>query len=191
MSRLSYLLLVSFIFLLNGSLFSQTMPVPVEVQYPLLLKIISFDRNFNSKIHNNIIIGVVYQERNRNSKGCAESFIDAADNSPIKTALGKQVILEMINISNTAEGLRKLNSGGYSILYITPLRAFELSKITAIANEIKILTFTGVPEYVDEGIAVGIGISGNNPRIVINITSALSAGCDFHPQLLKISRVVE
>ena len=168
------------------------MPVPVEVQYPLLLKIISFDHNFNSKIHNNIIIiGIIYQERNINSKDCAENLLDAAENSPIKTAFGKQVILEMINISNAAEGLRKLNSGEYSILYIAPLRAFELSKITSIAENQKILTFTGVPKYVNEGISVGIDIQSDKPRIVINLTSALSAGCDFHPQLLKISRIVQ
>jgi hypothetical protein len=52
------------------------------------------------------------------------------------------------------------------------------------------MTFSGVPEYVEEGISVGIDVKNNKPLIVINIKSAKLEGIDFNSQLLKIAKIL-
>ncbi len=76
------------------------------------------------------------------------------------------------------------------ILYITPLRATGIKEIIRACGAGKILTLTGVPEYVTDGVAIGIGIKGEKPRILINITSAKNEGSDFSSQLLKLAMVI-
>jgi hypothetical protein len=46
---------------------AQDMPVPVEVQVPLLLKILAFDRALASTPSATLVVGVVFQGRNRTS----------------------------------------------------------------------------------------------------------------------------
>ena len=56
----------------------------------------------------------------------------------------------------------------------------------------QILTVTGVPAYVDKGVAVGISLNRENkPLILINLASSKSAGSAFDANLLKLATIVE
>jgi hypothetical protein len=77
------------------------------------------------------------------------------------------------------------------ILYITPLRAAEIETITAVSRAEKIMTITGVPDYVELGLAVGIGEEGNKPLIIINLPTAKAEGADFSSKLLKLAKIIE
>jgi hypothetical protein len=50
---------------------------------------------------------------------------------------------------------------------------------------------TGVPDYIYNGISVGIDIKGEKPEILINLKSSKLEGADFSSQLLKISTIIE
>ena len=51
-------------------------------------------------------------------------------------------------------------------------------------------TITGVPEYVDQGLAVGIGIRRDRPLIIVNLEQARAEGAAFSSQLLALARIV-
>jgi DNA topoisomerase VI subunit B len=77
------------------------------------------------------------------------------------------------------------------ILYITPVRAVGIDYITAISRAKKIVTLTGVPEYVEAGIAVGIGIKGEKPQIIINLPAAKAEGANFSSELLNLAKIIK
>ena len=47
-----------------------------------------------------------------------------------------------------------------------------------------------MPEYVEEGIAVGIGLRNMRPLILINLEAARAEGAAFSSQLLSLARIV-
>jgi hypothetical protein len=91
-----------------------------------------------------------------------------------------------------AEALRlSLTRVQVDVIYVTPLRGVELALITTAARAGGLTTFTGVPPYVERGLALGVGIARERPQILVNLVAARAEGSDFTSQLLRVSKVVE
>ena len=65
-----------------------------------------------------------------------------------------------------------------------------MSEIGRIGRFRRFRTITGVPEYVDQGLAVGIGIRRDRPLIIVNLEQARAEGAAFSSQLLALARIV-
>lgn len=175
-------LIASAIALFLAATASASMPVPVEVQTELFINIGRLDRNFDPS--KGLTIGIVYQQGYPESVRVKDAMVAAI----------KQRNLPMVCVpleAGSAQLLRKrLSETDASIIYVAPLRSVDVSDIGQITRERKIRTVTGVPEYVDLGIAVGIGLRNKRPLIIINLGSARAEGSDFSSQLLSLARIV-
>ncbi|MGB8658406.1 MAG: YfiR family protein [Candidatus Zixiibacteriota bacterium] len=171
-------------------LWAQEMPVPVDLQYSLFLRILTFDRNLKARVGEEIVVGVVYQKNFRESINAKDEFTKAMDESPIKQIEDIPIRKAFINLNNTdldsAVSQMKIN-----ILYITPLRTVKIKDITKVSQIKQLITLTGVPDYVVSGLAVGIGTKGDKPLIIINLPATKKEGADFSSQLLQLAKVVE
>ncbi|MEO0093984.1 MAG: YfiR family protein [candidate division WOR-3 bacterium] len=170
--------------------FAQEMPVPMDLQLPLLLKVLTFDRNLKSRVGKEIVIGVIYQEKFRASLLIKDEFLRVLKELPIKDLADLPIKAKPIALGDEAILKTAIINDSIAILYVTPLRAFEISTIQALAGELKVLTLTGVPEYVKSGLAVGVGTKGERPLIIINLTQAKAEGADFSSQLLNLAKVI-
>jgi len=168
----------------------QEMPVPVQVQVPLFAKVLSFDRNLEERAGPELVIGVLYQGRYRQSLLAKETIAAALREDDVKTILHMNVRVVEINIEGDQNLRSTIAAAGVRLLYLTPLRAVDIEAICTISREMKITSFTGVPDYVDEGVALGIGVSDERPQIVINLPAALDEGADFSSQLLRVAKVI-
>lgn len=163
----------------------------MDVQYPLFLKILTFDRQLDRRAGTEVVIGVVYQERVRASWLAKDEFLSVMANSPIKRIRNTPVRAVSINIDGDANLEDELVRKGVDVIYVAPLRAHDIRKITRLSRRRHLLTLTGVPDYVDAGVAIGIGISGETPEILVNLISAKKEGADLHASLLRLARLVE
>ena len=170
---------------------AQDMPVPVKLQFSLLLKILTFDRNLKERVGDEITIGIIYQKRFRRSLKVKEELVTVMNESSIKKIEGIPFRCVSIDISRETDLAKAVSKNEIDILYITPLRALGIEAITSISRVEKIVTLTGVPGYVTSGLAVGIGIKSEKPLIIINLTAAKAEGADFSSQLLKLARVIK
>ena len=186
-TKITALLCIS-VFLWAAICQAQEMAVLVEVQFPLFLKILVFDRNLKERIGDEIIIGIVYQGRFRKSRRARDEFVDVMKESPVKKVEDIPVRQVSIDVSKSDWESVILNNK-IDILYIAPVRALEMKKITDLSRAIKIVTLTGVADYVESGLAVGIGTKGNKPRIIINLPAAKAEGADFSSRLLCLATV--
>ncbi len=176
-------------FLVLGS-GTRDMVAPMDVQYPLFLKILTFDRKLDRRAGKEIVIGIIYQERVRASWLAKDEFLDAMENSPIKRIKDIPVRAVPIALDDGGTIEEELVGEAIDVLYVTPLRAHDIRKITRLSQARRLLTLTGVPEYVDAGLSVGIGISGDTPEILVNLESAKKEGADLHASLLRLARLV-
>jgi hypothetical protein len=168
---------------------AQDMAVPVDVQVPLLAKILGFDRTLPGGPSDEVVLGVLFQGKYRTSANVAAEVRDAINRSQ-QSIGGRPVRMVGIDLDETPNLEASLTRLHVTVLYVTPLRAIDLQALTTTTRASRIPTVTGVPEYVETGLGIGIGIKGERPEIVINLGASRAEGADLNAQLLKLARIV-
>ena len=171
---------------------TEAMPFPADVQITLLLKILTYDRSFQAKAKSAVTIGVVYVAADPESVKAKDEILNTlklvADRT-IKNVPIRAVALEY----RDPAGLGKLvQKAGINVFYIAPGNADSLRELLRVSHTQGITTATGVPEYVQRGVAIGIGIKADKkPDILINLPSSRQEGSEFDASLLRIATVVK
>jgi len=161
---------------------AQDAPVPVEVQVPLLLKILTFDRRLTDATEP-LVVGIVFQHRNRASAAIGEEV------RGLLAAAARPIRVVVIDLDETPDFRGTLLRESVRVVYVAPLQAVSVSTIAEATRGERVVSVTGVPRYVDQGLAVGIDLNGTRPRIVINLAASRAEGSDFSAQLLKLARL--
>jgi len=170
---------------------SQEIPVPVNLQYQLFLKILEFDRNLKARVGEEIVFGVAYQKTFKESVDTKDELVKAIEQSSLKEIDTIPIRYALIELGGENGLANALDKGKVNILYVTPLRAFDIRAFVNVCQARQIMTVTGVPSYVNLGISIGFEARGQNPEIVINLQSAKAEGSDFSSRLLQLARVIE
>jgi hypothetical protein len=168
------------------------MPFKPDVQIALLLKILTYDRSFPVKNKSGVMIGVVFVAADPESVAAKDEILKTlalvADRT-IKNVPIKAVALEYKDPKSLAATVR---SQGINVFYIAPGNAASLQELLRMSHTKGITTATGVPEYVQRGVAIGIGIKADKkPDILINLPSSRQEGSEFDASLLRIATVVK
>ncbi len=192
MSHLKYIpfIILLFIFYEQNA---QTISVPVNIQMSLFGKILTFDKSLDSKIQNNKIINIciLYQSKNRNSLNLRNEVLENISDKQIDKVIGGKTNIQSFDIEDTESFEKYIKNKSIDIVIITSLKAVKIESIATLCQLNKIMSFSLVPEYIDEGISVAIDIKGEKPQIVINLYSSQKEGVNFSSQLLKLSKIVK
>ena len=189
--RLSAAALSALVVLLAASAaHAQEMPVPAPMQASLFTKILTFDRNLKARAGKELRIGVLYQKKVRSSLEAQEEFLRAMCGDPGRRIDGLPLNCVAIEWTSAPEVEATLLRRAIRVLYVAPLRAVAIEEIVAISRARKITTLTGVPEFVQKGIALGLMLRAERPLILVHLTAARAEGADFNSQLLKLARVL-
>lgn len=179
------------VFVWTTVLQAQDIAVPFTVQADLLLKVLKFDRAIIKQDDQKITIAILFQPKNSESTQAKEQ-IEGSFKSlmPMKVG-GFDIRFVAIEYRNSGSLEESIKSSRIDIIYITPLRSVKLADILAVTARLKVLTQTGVPDYVRQGVSVGIGIKDNKPEILINQSSSVAEGAEFSSQLLRIATLFD
>jgi hypothetical protein len=190
--RVRLLIGVLTLLLAGGSAQAQKMAAPAEVQVPLLFKILTFDRRVGTRPPGNVIvIAVVFQTGYRASLVARNQIVDALKAMQDSTISGhpvRWVAVEWIDEEQVRLALIRERT---DVVYVTPLRGVELHPLIRTARAAGMTTFTGVPLYVEQGVALSIGIVRERPQIIVNLAATRAEGSDFTSQLLRLCKVIE
>ncbi|MEW5797379.1 MAG: YfiR family protein [Bacteroidota bacterium] len=170
---------------------SQTVVVPVNIHIPILFKAISLEKNINKPDLETFVVGVAYEEGNERSVGIKNEILSFGKNEKYDLLDGKSVRFEAIDVNTTKDIRELLYQINPAALYIAPLNQNMLQKVMSATQKGKVLSITGVPEYVDDGVSVGIGIKGDSPEIIINLAASKEEGAQFSSKVLGLARIVQ
>lgn len=191
MRRTTLILSLFFALVLPGAAPAQEMPVPVEVQQALFAKILTYERTLQAGADEAIVVGVVYQSRYRESLRTRDALLEAAEAEPLTLSNGTPLRFVPVELTETDALEAQLEAASVDVLYVAPLRAQRIDVIAALCRTRRILTLTGVPGYLDEGLSVSIGLKeGRRPEILINLQAAEAQGAQFSARLLNLARIV-
>lgn len=177
------LAMVSCTLLAQAAAQAQEMEVPVALQVPLFLKVLTFDRQRPQNDESEIVFGIAYQSGFRSSAQARNMVAEA-----VRSVARVRIVL--INLDR--ESLESiLRNHKVQLLYVAPLRAMSPAAVAGVAAANHALTVTGVPQYVEQGVAVGLRLQGERPRIMVNLTASKLCGADFTSELLKLAEVYQ
>ncbi len=150
----------------------------------------TFDRSFASRAPRELVIGILYQRKVRSSLEVKDDFLKALERIPGRQVAGVRFRSVAIDWDGSKDIAAVLSQERPHVLYVAPLRTVSIEEVAAAARAQGIHTWTGIPEYVERGLAVGIGLRGERPLILVNLTAARAEGADISSQLLSIARVI-
>ena len=170
--------------------FNDEADLSVAVQFPLILKILQFDRNLAERAGGEIVIATVFQGRYRASSRARDDVRRAAAAIPGQRVADLPVRVVDIDLEQVKlkDALDQLD---VDVLYVAPLRATDIATIAGVTRELQIASITGVEEYVHQGIAVGIDVFQEKPRVLVNLNASKAEGVDFSSRLLSLAQVVK
>lgn len=142
---------------------SQEMPVPVNLQAALFKKIFTFDKTLQSKS-----VEVAILSADGSATEVVNSFKEAGIN------------VKVVNGNSIPEGA--------TIIYVMP--GIESPKQQSAQK--KVLSISGVTSFVESGkVAVGLGVEGGKPKIIVNMAQLKAEGHELSADLLKIAKVIQ
>jgi hypothetical protein len=182
--------LVPLLGLLAGSVRAEEMSLPVEDQVPLLLKVLTYDRNLETKAGPELAIGIVYDPSNSDSAKATNDLGSVLFNLKGKTVKKLAIKYYTIEYTGNPDLDRFVKQKGISVLYLTPGNARNLTNILQLSQELHLTTTTGVPDYVRRGAAVGLGRAQDRPQILINLQTTRAEGTEFDAAFLRLATII-
>lgn len=187
-SIIKYTTLILFLF---TALQSQEVVVPVSIHLPLLFKAIGLEKNTYKSNSEMYTVAVIYDGMNGNSNDIKSAVLSFSEEKDSLAVGNKNVHFIPVDV-HTAKNIDGiLQSVKPQAVYIAPLASISVQQITQSSQKEKILSMTGVPEYVDDGVSLGIGIKGDSPEIIINLSSCKEEGIEFSSKVLGLARIIQ
>jgi uncharacterized protein DUF4154 len=166
---------------------AEPMPLRPDLQIPLILKILTYDRHFESKAGAQVVIGIVYAPTDPASVAAANEVGDVLFRFQDKTVKRVPIRYRLVEYSTPEALERTIERWGISVFWVAPGNAKNLAGIAAVSRKRDVTTTTGVPEYVRRGVSVGLDLGDARPQILINLEAAREEGSEFDASLLRIS----
>lgn len=166
---------------------AQAGDVPVSLQIPLFLKVVSFDRQLASRMGSELVVGIAYQGDNRESVRARDDATRALEEARRLPGM-PPIRIELIDVDEQPL-IVELARRHVTVLYVAPLRALDISIVADAARATRVTTCTGTPDYLSDGLAVSVRYQGERPRLLINVEAAKLEGAEFSAELLKLAQV--
>ncbi|MGE5479617.1 MAG: YfiR family protein [Chloroflexota bacterium] len=172
-----------------ANLLASDIEAPISMQIPIMLKILSFERNVKAKAGPSINIILVYQKDYRESLNAMKDVVQLESLIESYSLEGKKLNIKYLSI-NTAQDLM-FESRTANIIIVAPLRAIDMYAISSVCESKGILSVSTVVSYVERGFfSVGVDIKGDKLQPVINLNKVKREGAEFSSRLLNLSKVV-
>jgi len=168
------------------------MDQPASVQVPIILKVLTYDRQFEARNREAVVIGIIHDPTDPDSARAMNDVSDTLYAVRDKTVKRLPIRYFQIEYTGPRDLERFTEQKSISVYYITPgLSAAAVAQILKVSRARAITSITGVPALVESGVSVGIGERRGRPQILINLPASRSEGCDFDASLLRIATVIK
>ncbi len=169
----------------------QEMPVPAGLQAQIFVKVLLFDKAFERRSQGGFVVALLYQGGYRSSYLAKEEFAAAVPGWSDQTPGAGSFSCAAIDVDQTDDLPAALAAAGADMVYVAPLRSYDVGRIARAARDLRLLVFTGVPQYLNDGLAISLDLRQDKPRIVVNRRAALEEGAELDSRILSLARIVE
>ena len=167
-------------------------PVPTKNQALLLLRILAYDHNLGSRADNKTItILIVSKAGNSDSDDVANELAAVIREIAKSTTLANNTIQVARLAYNDKTFDADVAHYKAAALYLAPGLADNIGTIVATTQSRKLLSFTGIGDWVGLGVSVAFSLDDGRPQILVNVPASRREGADLDAALLKAAKIVK
>jgi hypothetical protein len=163
--------------------------VPAPLQAAIFTKVLAYDRALKARSQDAVRIGLVFKSEDKASTQAEADMRQAFGSLAAQTIQGMPIKVSSHPYHDNQELAAWIGRQKVDVLYLTPALR-DSDYITALAREKKLITMSPVRKYVEAGVALGVLVRAESPRILVNLAMAQQVGMDLDPKLLQLSEVL-
>ncbi len=162
---------------------AQDVPPP-EQQAQFLVRAFGFDRALVDR--GALRIAVLYVEEPAEAEPM-RSALEAVGSPGVQ---GLPVTAVAVRFESVATLLEGFEEEGVTAVYIPGTLAPALSSIQQVTRARGLVSLSGGRRLGEQGVAMGVYMSGSGPRLIVNLRSLQIEGADISAEVLGISEIV-
>jgi hypothetical protein len=164
--------------------------VPYDVQIPLVLKALTYDRNLKTRVVDHVRIALLAPPGG--NRDAVEELFASLDALPARSIDGLPVSFKEIAWTDEESFDRALRGARWAAVYALPgFSTEQLAQIRRTGQARRVLLVGAAEADVERGMAFGVGASAGRPLIVVNLSSTRACGSEFDLALLRLARVIQ
>jgi hypothetical protein len=164
-----------------------TEELPISLQVPLVMKILTYDRTLGSVAGDSIHIGFLYRPDDPEDRATLNAFRLEFERLEDRTIRGRRVFLQPIPWPRGYSLEWKSVLEEVEVLYVTRSQEARIQEVATAAREHDVLTVTGIESFVEQALSVGVVDSSG---ITINLGASHEEGADWDASFLRVCRIV-
>ncbi|MBU8870185.1 MAG: YfiR family protein [Gemmatimonadales bacterium] len=184
------LVLVCFLLGLPSGI-ARSQVVPESSQLPIFFKLLTYDRTLWDVQEPRLRIGVLHRKGNDDSYANLTAMVEVLTQAAGKTVNNVEFEFATISWSDQDDLARKLGGAEIEVLYVTSGHEDFIEEVIENTRSRGILTLTGSRGGVVAGLAVGIDLDGDRPRIEVNLSALDAEGHQLDSRVLRLCKVVQ
>ncbi|MDD5306139.1 MAG: YfiR/HmsC family protein [Deltaproteobacteria bacterium] len=178
------------VFVLAG-LAAAAQTVPVDQRMKILLRVLTYDRNFLTRADNGKLVVVVLFDPADTASAAEKSEVVAALGALKKlTVNGLTMDVEPVSWSGPAsltDALRKRRTGA---IYVCGGLQGVAADVARVARESRVATLSGARDLTEKGLAVAVVLKNGKGQILVNLKTSKDEGMDLDAALLRLAEVI-
>lgn len=164
-------------------------PADVKTAMPMLLKVLTYDVNFDSRGVGDFTVLVV-SEPGQGAR--RDQLIDALKELPAQKVKARPLKVAIAEFKDEPALQIEIDKTRASALLVVPgISIPSLKHIWEVAQDNQAYVLALEASMVEFGLPVGVQLTGGKPQILINEKGAKSIGAKFETAILKLARVIQ
>jgi hypothetical protein len=165
-----------------------------ELHLNILIRALAYDRKLDRNADASTIrIGVLFDplvDASHDAGAYVTGLLE--ERARTRTLKNRKIIIVGIPLAGDDERPERALPTGVSAIYLTPhLKREAIERLLKVTRELDIMTFTGVEDYVRDGVALGVTLRGSSPKLLINLRGARAEGSEFSSKILKLAEILD
>lgn len=162
--------------------------LPLDLEFKLLIKASTYNRAQKQKDPEMLRIGLLHTQEDH-SKDYVQQILKKFGTLDLKVRQYRFTLIPM-PVDHQDNLISEAQKDDIHIFYVAPGTDTQLPAILQASESLKVLTITGVSDYVYEGLTLGVSIRGSRPEFLYNEDHASRDGTDFDSNFLRMVRVI-
>jgi hypothetical protein len=164
--------------------------IPAELQASILTRMLAYDRTLKSRAGTSVGIGIVFKANDKESAQSQQEMVAAFKAVEPQTIAGLPMTVSAQPYKDAEDLAAWIGKEGLDVLYVAPGLGSGVEAIRNICQQKKIVSMSPVRAFVEQGLAIGLVLKGESPRIVVNRAVAEASGMELDSKLLYISDLI-
>lgn len=139
---------------------------PPKLQAALIMKLLAFYTNLGDKPFSLYVLG------------------NDAVAGQLKGMIGQKAGKATLNGVESGDAIP---GDKYDVIYVGK----DVADAIAYSQSNKALSVTGKNGFVNDGVTLGIGVEGNKPKILLNLSSSKAEDINWNPAILKVAATIQ